>query len=86
MLPASLSYYNRSYQSHPPLLRGHNQRPLSAEESTHSCEALLATAMHHGCCHWLPDGRSHQQAQPRELHEWMQEEYWGGLAKQERIG
>ena len=76
MLPASLSYYDLLYQGRPPLLRGYNQRPLSAEEITHTCEALLATALHYDCRHWLLDGRSHQQAQPRELHEWMQEEYF----------
>ena len=41
-----------------------------------TCEVLLDTARRHYCRYWLLDGRSHQQAQPQELHHWMQEEYF----------
>ncbi|GAB3297818.1 hypothetical protein [Hymenobacter tenuis] len=73
-MPISLSYYAVTYQSDPPLLQGRDLRPLSAEEVTETCELLLATARLHQCRYWLLDGRSHQQAQPQALQEWMQEE------------
>ncbi|UOG77437.1 hypothetical protein MTX78_23670 (plasmid) [Hymenobacter tibetensis] len=75
-LPAPLPYYAISYDDRPPLLRGEGVRPLNAEEITETCEVLLATALYYGCPYWLLDGRSHQQAQPQELHEWMREEYF----------
>lgn len=76
MFHLSLSYYAVAYQCDPPLLRGRDLRPLSAEEITETCEVLLAAACFHQCRDWLLDGRSHQQAQPQALHEWMQEEYF----------
>jgi hypothetical protein len=75
-LPAPLSYYAVAYEPAPPLLRGRDLRPLSAEEITETCEVLLAAARHHQCRYWLLDGRSHQWAQPQALHHWMQEEYF----------
>ncbi|MBC6609244.1 hypothetical protein H8B13_20665 [Hymenobacter sp. BT188] len=75
-LPAPLRYYTVAYHPDPPLLKGRDRRPLSAEEITETCEVLLATAAHYRCRYWLLDGRAHQQAQPQELHAWMQEEYF----------
>lgn len=48
---------------------------MSAEEVTEACEALLAVARHHDCPHWLLDGRASPREQPRELHQWLREEY-----------
>ncbi|MCC3160477.1 hypothetical protein LJ737_24785 [Hymenobacter sp. 15J16-1T3B] len=70
------TFYAVEYSAHPPLLRGRDTRPLSAEEITETCELLLATAQRYECSYWLLDGRSHQGEQPRELHDWMREEYF----------
>jgi len=55
---------------------GYNHWPLSAEEVTETCEMLLDSAVRHHCPYWLLDGRSHVGQQPRELHDWMREEYF----------
>jgi hypothetical protein len=75
LLPA-LHFYQIDYSADPPLLTGRNDRPLTAEEITETCELLLAAATQQACPYWLLDGRSHQQAQPQALHDWMLEEFF----------
>ncbi|WP_400190577.1 hypothetical protein [Hymenobacter sp. B81] len=72
----SLPFYSVHYEANPPLLFGVNPRALSPEEVTEACELLLDQARRHGCPYWLLDGRLNGSEQPRELHEWMQEEYF----------
>ncbi|RFP64336.1 hypothetical protein D0N36_14880 [Hymenobacter lapidiphilus] len=77
-----LAHYAITYEPCPPLLRGCNSRRLSAEEITETCELLLATARHYACRYWLLDGRSHQQAQPQALHDWMRDEYFPRISRE----
>ena len=77
-----LPFYEVRYEPEPPLLYGGNQRPLSAEEITETCELLLASARRLRCPYWLLDGRSHQREQPQELHDWMREEYFPRVREQ----
>ncbi|ALW83958.1 hypothetical protein AUC43_01885 [Hymenobacter sedentarius] len=58
------------------LLRGRLKRALSAEEVTKTCEVLLATATRRRCRYWLLDGRESSNAQPPQLHEWLEEDYF----------
>ena len=82
-LPLSaLAPYVIAYELCPPLLRGCNSRQLCAEEITETCELLLATARRYACRYWLLDGRSHQQAQPQALHDWMQDEYFPRISRE----
>ena|GEM_PF-1690314 len=76
-----LPFYTLRYEPDPPLLYGLNQRMLSAEEITETCELLLATARRLHCTSWLLDGRAHQREQPQSLHDWMREEYFPRVRK-----
>ncbi len=75
IVPA-LDYYHVAYEPVPPLLRGANSRPLSAEEITVSSEMLLQTATRHRCPYWLLEGRQHVREQPQALHDWMREDFF----------
>ncbi|WP_460615377.1 hypothetical protein [Hymenobacter seoulensis] len=72
----TLGFYTLTYQDNPPLLRGSNSRALSPEEITETCELLLIASQQLQCPYWLLDGRANARHQPRELHEWMREDYF----------
>jgi hypothetical protein len=74
--PIAVPFYHVVAEADPPVVYGVGQRPLSAEEITHSCELLLATARRHACPYWLLDGRHHRGTPTAALHAWIREEYF----------
>lgn len=75
MLPVNLSFYEVTFQAHPPLLQGHATRPLSHADFTEVCELLLATAQYYKCAYWLLDARPFASERPLALEVWLTEDF-----------